>query len=51
MPMLVPILLVTLSTQANEIDDDKFNLPVATALCLEAFLATVGDPMVPIGLY
>jgi importin subunit beta-1 len=48
MPMLVPILLVTLSTQANEIDDEKFNLRVATALCLEAFSATVGDPMVPI---
>jgi importin subunit beta-1 len=48
MPMLVPILLETLSTQADEIDDDEFDLRAAGASCLEAFSITVTDPMVPI---
>jgi importin subunit beta-1 len=48
MPMLVPILLEMLSTQASEIDDGKFDLCAAGAACLEAFSAAVGEPMVPI---
>lgn len=47
MSMLVPLLLDTLSTQTEEIDEDSFDLRAAGAICLEAFSITVGDGIVP----
>lgn len=48
MPMLVPLLLGTLSTQTDEFDEDVFDLRAVGAICLESFSQTVGSAIVPV---
>ena len=43
MGALVPLLLETLSQQADDLDEDNFDLPVIGALCLQAFALCVGE--------
>jgi importin subunit beta-1 len=45
--LLVPMLLETLTTQADEIDDDEHDLRAAGGCCLVGFALAVGNPIFP----